>query len=68
MSKVWFMHFVPFIAGTYTFGLLQHRYDTATLRFTFSPLPEAKWIPIPPLSLDGETLSGKPAFAALPDA
>gem|GEM_PF-2984325 len=41
-------------------------YCTSTLLFT---LPEATWIPIPPLSRDGETLlSGKPLFIALPDA
>ncbi|TCW45601.1 hypothetical protein EDC53_109145 [Phytobacter diazotrophicus] len=33
----------------------------------FSPLPEVLWTLIPHLSRDGDTLSGKPAFAALPE-
>jgi len=70
MSKVWF-----------TFGLMPGRYHTARIvtngtaktlycapTYLFY-LPEAIWIPIPPLSREGEPfLSGKPVLTVLPDA
>lgn len=54
MGKVWF-----------TFGLIQRSYDSAAKDCHFLSLPEVIWTLIPHLSLDGDPLSGKPAFAAL---
>ncbi len=54
MGKVWF-----------TFGLIQQSYNSAAKDCHFLPLPEVIWTLIPHLSLDGDPLSGKPAFAAL---
>lgn len=69
MGKVWF-----------TLGLKALRYHTARIAAegtvktvqcaatSLFYLPEVLWIPIPPLTRDGViTLSGKPAFAALPE-